>query len=399
MKDPFFALRLGSFECICGFTTEDEASLEIHDGGDGEEDLHPLPRRMEMPPVKRLPSRGAIDLARRGNSRRLTLSNDGVSSQISLNSLPIQEEDLEALNELTPEKVEEVRAYNLAESRGQFISARREQQRLQAAGVDPEHIFKQQSLERVRRVCTTYEESMKILQGRFKDMDTSEKMDCYNCEWGLTVKGDALTMLYSVEEPELDLISAVAALMERDLQKAFNQGIVRTERLGTSSSNEQFWRTWTYSRTAKAYSDNIQIINSMDALDEPVAAVWGSYATPSTEAATAQGVYLPPADPGCARTEHAFTVWQLVPMHDQGHRHRSLGFRMRMQMDVKLPAVIATAVNLLPWFAVRRLARNRVSKAVKEFHEFVRTSEELKERVQTSAHKRFYSWLKERLSA
>jgi len=301
------------------------------------------------------------------------------------------------LEGLSPAEVEEVQKFHAAESRGQCMEAQRELRRLEMAGVDPAAIFTDRSLEHVRRIGMTYEESHKLLHGRFKDMDTSERLPELRCEWGISIKGDCSTLLYSVEEPELEVVRAAAALMERDLQKAFNQGIVKAERLGTPRNNEQFWRTWTYSRTAKAYTDSVLIINALDALDEPVSAIWGSYETPSSDAAKAQGVGIPPPDANCARPEYQLTVWQITPLHEVGQGDRRKGFRMRMQVDMKLPAVMQAVVSMMPWIAIRRWARSRVAKAVEGFTQYVTDSKELEERIRTSKHKAFYAALHQHL--
>lgn len=401
VKDPFFAVKIGPYSCLCGLTPDDEPRRES-----SQDDLHPIPKRRQ-PPMERMPSNSALTLASSMHSRRsVSVASDsrGIES-FSLAAAAADkakarssaEEELGNLDGLSPAEVEEVQRFHANESRGRCIEAQRELRILELAGVDPAAIFPDRSLEHIRRIGMKYEESLKLLHGKFKDMDTSERLPDLKCEWGISIKGDVSTLLYSVEEPGLPLVLATAALMERDLQKAFNQGILRTERLGTPRNNEQFWRTWTYSRTAKAYADTVLIINAMDALDESVSAIWGSWETPSSDAARAQGVEIPPPDANCSRPEYSLNVWQITPLHELGHGDRRTGLRMRMQVDVKLPKVMQAVVSVMPWIAIKRWGRSRISKMVADFNKFVTSSQELEERVRTSEHRAFYAALHEHL--
>mmetsp|Transcript_10487 Transcript_10487/g.23829 ORF Transcript_10487/g.23829 Transcript_10487/m.23829 type:complete len:465 (-) Transcript_10487:33-1427(-) len=443
IQEPFFAVKVGWLHCFCTCATpsivRDEAILDprIHrpDVEDKEEedlilDPHDDQAYEEMAANRRMirkPSQTAMSFSQSlspdafkmpllresespyagARSRKLTSLEEEMDQQAERSTDAgtggsIIRENVESAESpmgktLTIEEVEEVRLFREAVASGRYVEANRQVQRLKAACLEPSTMLDPTDLERTRRIADMYGKSLGMLKSRVKDLETNEQDRELKVEWGTELKDDVLRLVYGVEEPDLDVVSALAAMAERDMQGAFNRGLVKAEALGDQTMHDTFWRAFTFSKTTKVKGDNVTICSMLDALDEvPMAVLWGSYYTPPEEAAKFLGIDIPPCEQDHTRAEDSFTAFMLTPLKRNGNRCH--GFHMKVTSETKLPKVMTAVLSVMPHFVRLRYGRGKVKQTVLDFRQFVANSKELNRRLSQSPRADFYRQLRQRLN-
>eukprot|EP00971_Amphidinium_carterae_P054105 1065493-Amphidinium_carterae.1 len=186
-------------------------------------------------------------------------------------------------------------------------------------------------------------------------------------------------------------------MIERDLQKAYNRGLVKASTMGEPHVHDAMWRAFTFSKTTKVKGDNVTICSVLDALDEiPMGILWGSYYTPPEEACKFFGVDIPPAEPEHTRSESSFTAFMITPLKRGGNR--SHGFHMKVISETKLPKVITAVLSVMPHFVRLRYGRGKVKQTVADFRQFVANSRELNRRLAQSPRADYYRQIRKRLN-
>lgn len=293
--------------------------------------------------------------------------------------------------------VEEIKAFKAAATVGRYIEAAHELHRLEVAGVE-EHIhgrfFDPVVLERVNRIASQYDCSLGMFRRSVEELEMYETEPESHLEWGFDVQGDIMQLVYSVVEPDLDIILGFAGMQERDLQMEFNPGLKSVECIGEQTPHDTIWHTFSYSKTTRTKNDLVTIISAADALDE-LGALWGAMYTPPSSAIEVRGLKVPPPEPDHTRAPHTFQAWSLTPLNNDGDRTR--GFTLKMVLDAQLPSVASTVIRWMPGMMLKGVARARVDQISKDFRHFVAESGCLRERAKAGPRASFYSELRTRL--
>lgn len=415
--EPSFLCKVGPLSCFCvhdpGHVVDDDGYFWLaYDNSTPKEEDY----AGEQPRVVRQPSSAALDLGRRLSagervseggsfSRRTTKENtDRARSFGQVEGVFDERDEFGYESEDTDiviGDIEEVRAFQAAIADGQYMAAHKELLRLDAAKImDPGCVLGAAAVEKVRRIATKYEYSLRKLEKQVRELPTNETNKDLGIEWGLELRKDLMTVVYTVEEPDLDIVCAFAALQERDLHPAFNKGLVRVEPLGVESEHDNFWRALNVSKTTNTKGDNVTITSGLDILDEgPLNALWVGQYTPEGRTAEVQGVQIPAPQDGHNRAEYSFQVCTLAPLRPAGHPDRTVGFHMKLVVEAKLPSIISMALNMMPAMWLRRLARSKLEQMPRDFRHFVKESQELSRRMTSSPRAEFYKRIRQRLSA
>jgi len=310
----------------------------------------------------------------------------------------VDETDEEEPEMADPAEVEEVQAFNKAIRCGKFLEARRELDRLRAASIDPSEILGEVPVERVGRIASKFDISLKMFEARMEDFSVFERNDKIGVKWGFDLQGPILKIIFEVSFAEMDVVRAFAAVQERDLHKPFNAGLESAKTHGEETPHDSIWQSFTFSKTTNTKGDNLTHISGLDALDEPpLSSLWAGHYNITEEAAAVAGFKVPPPQEGHTRSSYAFTAYSLAPTVPRGGGDRSRGVRMKVLTETKLPAMISSVLSVMPSFVLRRLARSRVEAVPMQFKDFVLTSQHLDDRLVHGPRREFYAMLRERL--
>lgn len=305
---------------------------------------------------------------------------------------PDDEEDVE------PDDVEEVQRFKVAVRSGRMLEAHRQVLGLEEAGVNVDDVLDHATVEQVCRIAERYDYSRDMMKTKVSDLQIHEKNESLNLEWGCEVVGDLVRVVYVLNEPDLDIVRSFAAMQERDLQPAFNRGLVSAHPLGDQGAHDSLWRAYTISKTTNTKGDNVTFTSGVDALDEDDSSMlWTGQYTPTEAAARLHGVEIPAPEEGHARSEYSFVVCSMEPLVPKGRGDRTKGFRMKMLIEMKLPPVVSVVINVLPSWMIRRIARAKVEQGPRDFYEFVSKSPELAERMTKSPRADFYAQIRRHL--
>lgn len=157
---------------------------------------------------------------------------------------------------------------------GRFAEAYRELQRCEAQGIDVHEFLDAQDIERVRRIGSVYEESLRMLQRAPRDYPNHEKNDAIGLEWGAELH-DGKFITTTIIEQDIDIVRAVAVHLEGRAERLFNPDVVSHEPIGEQHSYDTSWQKITHVRATGTKADDVLRKSVVDALDEPsVRAIW-----------------------------------------------------------------------------------------------------------------------------
>lgn len=401
--EPYFQLKLGTYTLFCSCSSasvSDELSEEL-----GQKKI-----KRARPKLVRKPSDSAVSLGRELSNSNCSIQRcpDSGTSSLSLrtsplstigegNRYPCDSEVQEEIMHIDIDDIEEVKAFKAAVNIGRFIEAAHELHRLEAAGVEDHHhdvVFDPIIVERVNRIADRYQYSLGMFERRLETFQAFERCPEERLEWGFEIKGDIMKFIFIRDEPDLDIMLGFAGMQERDLQCEFNHSILRVNTLGVPNSNDNWWHSFSYSKTTKVKNDTVNIISGLDSLDE-LSALWGAMYTPTDEACKVNNVKIPPPEEGHSRPSSSFQAWSLRPHKQSGDRTH--GFSFRMVSDIKLPAVVVGILKWMPSMMLKGVARSQAAQKSRDFHNWVVSSKALRERLKFGPRASFYAELRERL--
>merc|ERR1712194_790630 len=152
-------------------------------------------------------------------------------------------------------------------------------------------------------------------------------------------------MLTSCNLPDLDVVRCFAAAQERDLQQPFSKGLEKAEVLHEQNAFDNFWRSWTTSKSTNTQNDNVNLISGMDCLDPGNgSSLWSAMYTPSEEASESVNVAIPPVEEGRVRAEYSFMAFAIAPLVRSGAGDRSHGLVLKILVETKLPSAVAAVL-------------------------------------------------------
>eukprot|EP00747_Dinoflagellata_sp_TGD_P169183 gnl/TRDRNA2_/TRDRNA2_197486_c0_seq1.p1 gnl/TRDRNA2_/TRDRNA2_197486_c0~~gnl/TRDRNA2_/TRDRNA2_197486_c0_seq1.p1 ORF type:complete len:499 (+),score=53.74 gnl/TRDRNA2_/TRDRNA2_197486_c0_seq1:27-1523(+) len=296
---------------------------------------------------------------------------------------------------------------------GRTVEAHREIQRLEAApetSGDPYRLLGSSGLERIRRISARFVESLEELDAHrtperdeegtwlekfavggggcgWTEMSDDEAGGC-GLKFASRVRDSLFQVVTTVTYEGLDVMQAFVGICEYDLCSFFDTEVVETEPL-KQRSTDGLWRVLKRCRHG-GLEDNIMRVSFLDALDEPLGALWFSSYTPamadlSEGLSEISGVAVPPRTDGCARLSHYRSVVAITPLWD-----RPCHFRMTCSWSLRP----SKAAYMFP-----SVVRGDFGELLRRFKDFVETCRELNYRTIFSHHAPFYDEVRRHLAA
>lgn len=195
-------------------------------------------------------------------------------------------------------------------------------------------------------------------------------------------------MVMNAEFEGCDMLLAVAGLAEVDLSSGYNRSVVAAKNLGSlADMPESLWHVSSKSTITGRMEECIVQVSVVDALAEPAGCIWVLMEVPSLEEGRAEvdGVPIPPPQ---KRQDAGLTAFRLRPLGDGA---------FALQMSVSVPN--ASAVAMVPAFALKRIARMGVQQGTKAFRKYITINLALPERVSNGPRADFYCHLQHHLDA
>jgi len=221
---------------------------------------------------------------------------------------------------------------------------------------------------RIRRLEAIYNQSIQDLQV------------ASGTGWTQDLVGD-ITYSYSLAGGKLrsvanatcniDILRAVAGLLEYDLWMEFKPKIQSVEALGEWDPVDSLWHK------VQTDCDNIDGVALVDALDEEVNAICISVCAPDgAEGSSLRGIALPPP-----ATQKRETNWRLAFFFTPNRG--APGFRLTLTSCAEL-GTMATVLNWMPAVALRKFLNDDISQRVDGFLGHIRNSVQLTQRMEAS---------------
>lgn len=272
-------------------------------------------------------------------------------------------------------------------------AALRELDVLKKSGVDPLALLDQASLDRLHRIGDKYSEGERSLQcdlNSFQVFEENKKLK--NLAWGVSITKDNEFIQMASCDYDHEFLNGVAIRVEKDMCTDYESAKV----IGPRSGNDATWQLVRNVAAVRARMDDISHESFVDALDEPMQAVFYASYSPLPGTTTVNGEPIPRVTEGCERAESLLNVGKLMPLRrgpDGLHGYRYTGYSR-----VRVPSSIAVALRAMPAFLLRRIMRAYWEGAVVDFDKFVANHKELPSRMETSPQADLYMHLRQRLT-
>lgn len=381
LVDPFFALQVGDFACFCVCQAPPKQLDLVVRRGAQDAGSAAGRRRSRVPEAPHGQAAGPQGALRRSFSARADAAGGTGGTGTPANGEV-------ALSEEHP--------LAAAVRLGRFLEARRQLHRMEAEGHDPSQVLDAATLERLARILEKYDSSQSILSTSVFDLPVSEVNEEMHLQWGVEVAGSTLRFIYEIEE-EHDFVRGFVGVQERDLHKVFNKGVLSAEMLGKNTPNDGLWRSITLSQSTGMKGDNVALVSSIDALDEPGGHIWACTYSPPEGVEEVGGVPLPPVLEGHHRLPYSFWATTMTPTISRSDG-KIRGYKMKVAVEMELPYMALKIVEMMPRILLRRLARSKMEQSPKDFRRFVQSSHEIDDRLQKSPRAEFYERLRRHLA-
>mmetsp|Transcript_26581 Transcript_26581/g.88121 ORF Transcript_26581/g.88121 Transcript_26581/m.88121 type:complete len:490 (+) Transcript_26581:99-1568(+) len=212
---------------------------------------------------------------------------------------------------------------------GRWIEARQRLESLEAAGTsEAVQYLDDSTMERLRRINARFEDSLHELKPKEQDGWILNQTANHGLDFRFRLTSRTLEVVSSKVFEGVDALHAFIGLCEFDLQRKYDKQILDVQTLEQVGTGDSLWRI--VKQVAVAKEDNVLHVSCIDALDEPLGALWVSTYTPVLLAASnrneatsgsgdrhpveACGVTLPAPQDGSVRLELWKTVYAVTPV-------------------------------------------------------------------------------------
>lgn len=176
--------------------------------------------------------------------------------------------------------------------------------------------------ERVARVAARYDASLAELSAREDDGWEHEHCEGQGLDFAYRLASSSLQVVASTVFRGIDALHAFVGLCEYDLCAKYTSQVISTEPLGSVEAGDGLWHV--LKRATVGKEDNILHVSYIDALDEPLGALWVSAYVPSEldEPPTSGGgwpskvggVAVPQPSQGSVRLGFWRTAYAITPL-------------------------------------------------------------------------------------
>jgi len=268
-----------------------------------------------------------------------------------------------------------VTSVKIAIEEGRWARAHSLLNELEPANADWCGTLKTEDIERTKRIGARYEESLNELIPQEDGSWTEEHEDINGLDFFFRLSNGTFQVVSSEIYNGFDAFQAFVGLCEFDLSSNYNKSVNSTEML-LDDGTDGVWRVLKKGHGCK--EDNIIHASCLDALDEPVGALWFSTYTPS-EACLGTTPKPKPLD-GALRVEYWRCVYAITPLQTQdGSAVPS--FKMTYALCRRVSSAAFTFSNVM---------KREVGNILEEFKVFLNTCPDLEWRSVFSSKAQFY---------
>jgi len=152
-------------------------------------------------------------------------------------------------------------------------------------------------------------------------------------------------------------------------------------------ATDSLWMLKLTGQFSGAKEDSILEVVAVDALDEPMKALWMSMANPSShEAESLRGLCLPPKEKNIRRLHGGCTTFRIVP-------NQKSGFHLLTSAKARIPAAAAR----MPSFALKLMVRKDLQDFSNRLRQHIKGCKALQSRIEDSPRAAFYQGIKHHL--
>jgi hypothetical protein len=271
---------------------------------------------------------------------------------------------------------------------GRALEAHRELSRLLSVGADANSLVDAAVKERLDRIADRYRKSLVAFETRSNKGWVQENSRA-GFDFAFRINGEQVDMFADIAFDNCDPLYALAALREMDLCPAYKPNVSKARSLGDDlHAVDALWMIDQTGQFSGQKEDSIVEIVALDALDEPMKALWISFANPTTnDTNSLRGVALPPVEKGTRRIQDGCTTFRITPKPSMG------GFQLAVAARARIPA----AVSKMPSFAMKMIMRRDMQNFAERLRHHIKGCDELQHRVERSSRAVFYRGIEQHL--
>jgi hypothetical protein len=253
--------------------------------------------------------------------------------------------------------VQEKHPLTAAADGGRYAAAHRELIRLQENG-DPKEFLDETVIGRISRIGSKFASAMGLLCLKPEDMKVYEKNDKLSLRWGMKLEGNIMQVV-SIADFDADFLKMVCLDLEPDLENAISEDDIRQELFSSAHAHDVSWRKRMIKAGVGTKSDDIVMVSSIDALDEPLNSVCSlKYSLDKKATMDAFGTPIPTPDNGYVRTPYMMTATAFTPLAIDGDKMR--GVRKLECVEIEMAPVVAKVLGVMPGFMIKKLCRGNI---------------------------------------
>lgn len=259
---------------------------------------------------------------------------------------------------------------------GRWVEARRRVRELEQSGASLDQVVGSKMLERINRIGAQFEDSLGELnpaEGVLAGEWTTEHDDLNDLDFAFRLADSTMQVVASAVFTA-DALKAFVGLCEYDLCMRYSSEIMNVKPL-REFGIDSIWNVRRRAHGGK--EDNIVQVSCLDALDEPLEALWFCVYTPGKEGLhELNGVRLPPPRDGAVRLGYWRNVFAIKPLWTDPP-----SFRITLGLHRRTSAAAYVFAGVM---------RREVGSVLRNFREFVDTCSDLTWRSLFSRQAPFY---------
>lgn len=271
---------------------------------------------------------------------------------------------------------------------GRVMEARRHLFCLESAGTSLESLGCGHVEERLCRIASRFEQSLAGSNAGLRKGWISERSS-KGFDFAFHVDAGRVTMVANIDFDDCDPLKAFVALREMDLCTAYKANVsIAKPVVEDHNAIDSLWMLKLTGQFSGAKEDSIVEVVAVDALDEPIKALWISMANPTLNGGTSlRGALLPPVEKGVNRIQGGCTTFQISPNQHSG------GFHLSIEAQARIPAAAAK----MPSFAMKMIVRRDMRDFSERLRHHIKGCTALQQRIEASPRTTFYQEVQKHL--
>jgi hypothetical protein len=251
------------------------------------------------------------------------------------------------------------------------------------------------SLERVLRIGKRFIKARQMLETVPADFIVNEYNKQLGLHWGMKLDGSILQIV-SVKDYDVNIMKMIALDLHRTWEDRTSTNDITQEILGDPFPHDTCWRRREILRMGRKLDDVI-VVNSVNALEEPLHAICSiKYTIDETATTEPHSALVPAVDSGFSRTPFAMYATSFMPLTLNGDRLR--GVRKIESQETRLSPMMAKFLGLMPNSILKIMFRGG-QEAMTQFTLDLLKSPESDQLLGPSPHEGFLMQVREQILA